>query len=77
MSDPYAKVNTKERTQMGYLNFIDETNGDLVIRDVSELSFADTIETLLALNSLGSKMKYLCAVCLKEKETFEQVCVCQ
>ena len=59
---------------MGYLNFIDETNGELVIRDVSELSFADTVETMLALGELNSKMKFLCGVCLKKKETLEQVC---
>lgn len=59
---------------MGYLNFIDETNDELVIRDVSELSFADTVETMLALGELNSKMKFLCGVCLKKKETLEQVC---
>lgn len=61
---------------MGYLKFIDETNNDLVVKDVSELSFADTVETLLALNSLGSKMVYRCAVCLAPKELDER-CVCQ
>lgn len=60
---------------MGYLKFIDESNNDLVIRDVSELSFADTVETMLTLNALDTKLKYLCAVCLKEKETFESECV--
>ena len=58
---------------MGYLNFIDETNDELVIRDVSELSFADTVETMLALGELNTGMKILCAVCLKEKK-FGQVC---
>ena len=59
---------------MGYLNFIDETNDELVIRDVSELSFADTVETMMALGELNTKMKFLCAVCLKEKQAGQVCC---
>ena len=51
---------------MGYLKFIDESNDELVIRDVSELPFADRVETLLALGDLESKPKFFCGFCVAD-----------
>lgn len=51
---------------MGYLKFIDESDNNLVIKDVSELPFADKVETLLALGDLEIKMTYVCGVCLSK-----------
>ena len=59
---------------MGYLNYVELDENGVTVKDVSELSFADTVETMLALGELNSKMKFLCGVCLKKKETLEQVC---
>lgn len=58
---------------MGYLNYVELDENGVTVKDVSELSFADTVETMLALGELNSTMKFLCAVCLKEKK-FGQVC---
>ena len=58
---------------MGYLNYVELDENGVTVKDVSELSFADTVETMLALGELNSTMKFLCAVCLKEKQ-FGQVC---
>lgn len=58
---------------MGYLNYVELDENGVTVKDVSELSFADTVETMMALCELNSTMKFLCAVCLKEKK-FGQVC---
>ena len=58
---------------MGYLNYVELDENGVTVKDVSELSFADTVETMLALGELNSTIKFLCAVCLKEKK-FGQVC---
>lgn len=58
---------------MGYLNYVELDENGVTVKDVSELSFADTVETMMALGELNSTMKFLCAVCLKEKK-FGQVC---
>ena len=58
---------------MGYLNYVELDENGVTVKDVSELSFADTVETMMSLGELNSTMKFLCAVCLKEKK-FGQVC---
>ena len=58
---------------MGYLNYVELDENGVTVKDVSELPFADVVETMLALGELNSTMKFLCAVCLKEKK-FGQVC---
>ena len=50
---------------MGYLKFID-TDGS--VKDVSELSFADTVETISALGQLEKShgIYFYCAYCAKD-----------
>ena len=50
---------------MGYLNFID-TDGS--VKDVSELSFADTVETMSALGQLekSNGIYFFCGFCAKD-----------
>lgn len=59
---------------MGYLNYVELDENGVTVKDVSELPFADVVETMLALGELNSKMKFLCAVCLKEKQAGQVCC---
>ena len=61
---------------MGYLEFIEITPEGVTTKDVSELSFSDTIETLLALGALETKLVIRCGSCLAEKD-FDTICECQ
>lgn len=61
---------------MGYLEFIEITPEGVTTKDVSELSFADTVETLLALGALETRLVISCGACLAEKE-FDTICACQ
>lgn len=59
---------------MGYLNYVELDENGVTVKDVSELPFADVVETMLALGELNTKMKFLCAVCLKEKQAGQVCC---
>jgi hypothetical protein len=54
---------------MGYLNYVEMDENGVTVKDVSELPFADRVETLLALGDLETKMNYFCGVCLAKIDT--------